>query len=416
MTSVHILTFGCSINQADSEVMAGLLKEAGFSIVPRDQADVLIINTCTVKTPTENRFRRILEEVKDSHHIIIAGCIPQTVPETLAGYSLVGTSQINHIVEAVEETINGNNVVMLTEEKNPRLNIPKIRKNPVVEIVPIASGCMGSCSYCITRKARGSLLSYDPDQIVSHIRRSVRQGVREVWLTAQDTGCYGKDIGSSLPELLRRVNDINGEFMIRLGMMNPDHLKDLIDDLLPIYDSRKMFKFIHIPVQSGNDEVLSRMRRKYSADDFLELAARVKERHKHMTIATDVICGFPGETEEQFGDTLDLIRKVRPDVVNISRYWDRPGTESSMMEDKVHGNENKERSRKMKSVFEWISFENNKKWRDWEGQVIVDEHGKDNSSVARNFAYKPVIIQEKQQLGSIHKVKVKTTTIYDLRA
>jgi threonylcarbamoyladenosine tRNA methylthiotransferase CDKAL1 len=205
---IFIKTFGCSLNQSDSELMAGLLKQADFEVIKNiEDADAIILNTCTVKGKTEKNFFRYLAEAKKlKKKIIVAGCIPQTDPEKLAGYPLIGTYAVNRIVEVVEETVHDNTIEILDKENNPRLNLPKIRKNPVIEIIPICAGCLGApCSYCKVKSARGNLLSYGKHEIIKQANRAVNEGVKEIWLTAQDTGCYGKDASSSLPELLREL-------------------------------------------------------------------------------------------------------------------------------------------------------------------------------------------------------------------
>ncbi len=418
MTKIHIRTYGCSLNQSDSEAMAGLLKKAGFGITDSIKgADVVIINTCTVKQPTENKFLNYLSKLKKiKRHIIIAGCLPQTTPEKVSGFSLVGPSNINHIVEVVEETLNNNQLVMLVKDDNPRLNLPKVRKNNLIEIIPISSGCLGSCSYCIVKRSRGDLVSYDPSAIASQAGKAIRDGVREIWLTAQDTGCYGKDIGKDLPFLLEKLLSISGNFMIRLGMMNPNYALEFFDKLMRCYSSKKLFKFIHLPVQSGNDEILKRMNRRYTVKDFEQLIRMIRKEHPDMTIATDVICGFPGEDEKQFNDTVELVKRTKPQALNISRYWERPNTPASKMERKLHPKYTKERSRLMNSAFDWIAYENNKRWIGWRGHVITDEYGKDNTTIARNFAYKQVVIPGKLKLGKVYDIKVTRITKHDLRA
>lgn len=419
MANIFIKTFGCSVNQADSETMAGILKQTDFAIVDDvDDAELVIINTCTVKGPTDTNFFKYLDEMKEKDKkIVVAGCIPQTQPETLEDVSMIGTSQIPNIAAVVEETLNGNTVTLIVEEKNERLNLPRIRRNPIVEIIPICSGCLGEpCSYCIVKKARGELVSYAKEAIIERARKAVVQGAKEVWITAQDTGAYGKDIGTNLVELLKALIEVRGNFRIRLGMANPNHVIEFLDELIEVYKSPKMFKFLHIPVQSGNNEILEKMKRKYTVEDFLKIVDRFRAKIPDITISTDIICGFPGETEEQSHDSLDLIRKVMPDVLNISKFWARPGTEAAEMNDQIAGLEIKKRSMILTEVFNNIGRIKNERWLDWEGEVMIDEPGKEGTMIGRNYAYKQVIVPGKHDLGEVVKVKVKKITSYDLRA
>ena len=421
MTKIYIKTYGCALNQSDSELMAGLLKESKFEIVndPED-AFVIIINTCTVKGKTETKFFNYLEKTKEKYpykKIIITGCIPQTDPGKLKGYSLLGTSQLTNIVQLVEETINDNPMAMLTKEQLPRLNLSKIRKNPAIEIIPISEGCLGSpCAYCKVKSARGSLRSYPKEEIVKQARNAIKDRIPEIWLTAQDTGCYGKDINSSLPELLKELIQLPGSFKIRLGMLNPNHLIEFLDELIEIYKSDKIFKFLHIPVQSGNNEILKAMKRKYTVEQFKEIIEKFRKAIPEITIATDIICGFPGETEQQFYDSLDLIKQIKPDVLNISRFWPRPKTKAAEMENQIHDNETKRRSALVADIFHNIARMQNERWLNWEGEILIDEKGKDETWTGRNFAYKPVVVKGNYRLGDIVDIKVNKVTTFDLRA
>jgi MiaB-like tRNA modifying enzyme len=420
MTRIYIETAGCSLNRSDSEVMAGLLKKAGFDIARNaEKADLVIMNTCTVKRPTEIKFWRRLAELRNlKKEVIIAGCIAQTSYDELKEFSLIGTTQINNIVSVVEETVNGNIVKLIAFEKNPRLNLPKISKNKIVEIVPISSGCLGEpCAYCKVKQARGELVSYDKEAIIKQISKAVLNGAKEIWITSQDNGCYGKDTGTSFPELLKDVLKIEGDFKIRLGMMNPNHVKEWTDEIAEILKNEKVFKFLHLPVQSGNNEILRLMRRKYTAEEFRDVVAKLRSKIPDITISTDIICGFPAETEEQFQDSIKLIREIKPDVLNISRFWPRPGTEAAQMEGQIHGNETKRRSTVIKEIFGIMASVNNeKKWTGWEGEILIDEKGKDGTFVGRNYAYRQVVVKGNVLLGDKVKVRVEKTTVHYLIA
>ncbi|MCK4588992.1 MAG: tRNA (N(6)-L-threonylcarbamoyladenosine(37)-C(2))-methylthiotransferase [Nanoarchaeota archaeon] len=415
---VCIKTAGCSLNFADSEQMAGLLKEAGFEIVNSlKNADLIILNTCTVKTPTENKFFNFLEKIKTLNKpIIVAGCIPQTDSKKLKGYPLIGTRQIDNIVQVVEETINDNIITALSVKDHPCLSPYRIRKNPIIEIIPICRGCLGNCTYCKVKLARGHLKSYKIEDIKKRFKLALRQGAKEIWLTAQDTGCYGLDIKTNLPTLLKELTQIPGNYKIRIGMMNPNHVLQFLDELIQIYKNEKIFKFLHLPVQSGNNEILKSMNRKYLAEDFRNIVKKFRQPLPEITLATDIIAGFPGETEKQFDNTLDIIKQTTPAVINISRFWPREKTKAAKMENQIHSKHTKERSRMLTHIYHNIARMQNERWLNWEGSVIVDEIGKDNSFVARNYAYKPVIVKGNYNLGETVKVKIKKVTSFDLRA
>ncbi len=196
---------------------------------------------------------------------------------------------------------------MLEKNSKPSLGLPKIPVNRIVGIVPINYGCLGSCSYCCVLFARGRLRSYRIDELVERIKCDLASGVKEVWLTSQDTACYGKDIAVSLADLLREVCRVEGEFFVRVGMMTPNYALEILDDLIQAYKDEKVFKFLHLPVQSGDDEVLRLMNRLYSVEDFRRIVNSFREKIPEITLATDVICGFPGESKEAFQQTVELI-------------------------------------------------------------------------------------------------------------
>jgi MiaB-like tRNA modifying enzyme len=418
MARIYIKSFGCSVNQSDAEVLAGILLKGGLNIVNSEEdAALIIVNTCCVKRPTEIKIMKYLDELKKlKKPVIVTGCIAQAMPEKVKEFSLLGTFQLHNIITVVEETLSGNIVHLVVKEKSPRLALPKIRKNDVIEIIPICSGCLGNpCSYCIVPQARGELVSYETEEILKHAKEALAEGAKEIWLTAQDTGCYGKERNDSLINLLKEVLSIKHKFYLRLGMINPNHAIEMLDELVKLYHHPNMFKFLHIPVQSGNDEILKKMKRKYSVEDFKTIVKRFKKALPELTISTDIICGFPTETKEQFQDSVKLVQELRPDVLNISRFWPRKGTEAEKMPQFTSA-ETKERSRHLTSVFDYISFENNKRWMGWIGEAIVDDHGKNNTFIARNFAYKQIILESSKDLfGELAQVQIDAITKYDLR-
>jgi threonylcarbamoyladenosine tRNA methylthiotransferase CDKAL1 len=416
MKKILIKTYGCSFNAADSENMSGLLEEAGYKLVTsEDDADLVIINSCTVKNNAETKFWRDVKNIKKPK--ILAGCVPQAEQDKkkFKDYSIIGTHQITNVVHVVEETLSGNIVQLLKNEHNPRLNIPKIRKNSIIEIIPINEGCLGNCSFCKTKFARGHLFSYDSDEIAKQARYALNDGAKEIWLTSQDTACYGYDIDTNIVHLLEKILEMKRDFKIRLGMGNPDYMPDYLDELIEIFRDDRMFKFIHVPLQAGSDKVLKDMKRGYTAKSFLDITNKFRKSVPDITIATDVICGYPGETDKDFEDTINLIKKTKPDVVNISRFWSRPGTiaaKQKQLQSKVI----KERGIELTKLFYKISEESNKKWLGWKGMIIIDEIGKNKTFVGRNYAYKPVVVKGNFKLGDTPLVEIVDTKIHDLRA
>ncbi|MBN2014019.1 MAG: tRNA (N(6)-L-threonylcarbamoyladenosine(37)-C(2))-methylthiotransferase [Candidatus Altiarchaeota archaeon] len=411
MTDVRIETYGCSMNKADSEAMMGLLEQAGFSF---GDSGILVINTCTVKTPTERKILRRLKELRGKK-VVVSGCLPAATPSVVGEFpefSFLGLN-VEDVVEAVKAVERGERFVRINTGEC-RLRLPKKRQNPVVEIIPVAQGCVGDCSYCITRLARGCLISYPPELIAANMKKALSENVKEVWLTAQDTGAYGLDIGESLPSLLKSVSAIEGVFRVRVGMMNPAHVLGFLDELVDAYDNEKIYKFLHLPLQSGDDRVLSDMNRNYSVRDFKEIVSRFREGFPELTLSTDVILGFPSEGEEAFKNTVKVIEEVKPEVLNISRFWVRPGTKAEEMK-QLPGRITKMRSRIVNEAFKRIGLEKNRGWVGWEGKVLVSEKTS-NGFCARNSSYKPIILQSGEDLlGRFVDVRITEATYYDLR-
>jgi len=408
MRKVYIESYGCSANHSDTEIMLGLLREKGFKIVNTPKiSNINIINTCVVKTPTENRMIfRVKELSKLNKPLIVAGCMPKVerrVIERINPHvSLIGPNSVEKIVHVVEETLEGKKVVFLGDSKKPKLCLPRVRKNPVIHICQISSGCLSACSFCIVKNARGSLLSYPPELIIKEIKKSLKEGCKEIWITSQDCGCWGKDINSSLPELLFLIDKIERNFFVRVGMMNPMHVKDMVDELIESFRSEKIFKFFHLPVQSGSNRILNRMNRNYSVNDFKRIVKRIKDEFPFSTISTDVIVGFPGERKIDFEKTVKLLKEIKPDVVNISKFGPRPGTLAASMK----GLPRKiidERTKYLTKIVERIKLKNNEKWLGWKGKVLVDEKGKKNM-MGRNLAYKPIVMRGR--IGTFKEVKI----------
>ena len=409
---VYVQSFGCPTNFADGEAIAGCLSKSGYDVVDRlKDADILVYNTCAVKTPTENRMIRILKKAPKDKKVVVAGCLPLINFGRLKKVGVdgvIGPSPGARIVDAIHKVERGEMVIDLCEGTKPSYGLPRIRRSDVIAILPVSYGCLGLCSYCCVRFARGKLRSYAVDEIKGRVMEDLRAGAKEIWLTSQDMGCYGKDIGVNLMCLLEEVASVEGKFHIRVGMMNPNHAIEVLDDLIDVYKNKKVYKFLHVPVQSGDDEVLKRMNRHYSVEDFRKVVFSFRDEIPDVTIATDIICGFPGEGEEAFRKSMDLVEEVKPDILNISMFFPRPRTQASGMR-QLPGWKVKERSRAISKLFREIRVEKNRSWLNWRGEVLIDERGKNGSWIGRNFAYKPIVVKSsKDLLGKFLTVQVKS--------
>jgi MiaB-like tRNA modifying enzyme len=413
---VFVKSFGCSTSFADGEVLAGCLAEAGYEAAKSaSTADVIVYNTCAVKGPTENRMIEILKRAPKNKRLIVAGCLPLInfgrLDREVQFDGVVGPAAGDRIVEVVEHVLKGERILALkgAVEAKPSLALPRVQLNPVISIIPICYGCLGSCAYCCVAFARGKLRSYLSQEIVERVKKDVMRGTREFWLTSQDTACYGRDLGTNLAELLDAICNIKGDFKIRVGMMTPDTVLGILEKLVQSFRSERVFKFLHLPVQSGDDRVLTNMRRFYHVENFKSIVRTFRTSFPELTLSTDIICGFPDESDEAFDETMQLIEEVRPDVVNVSKFFARPKTiAAEMSENRVSLEKIKLRSTKGALLAKKIAFENNQRWIGWIGEALTGEIGKVSGTfIGRNFAYKPIAIKSAENLlGKTLKVKV----------
>jgi MiaB-like tRNA modifying enzyme len=423
MHKVFFQTHGCSNNSAESEMMMGLLKEKGFQIDEKAaNAEIAVINVCTVKGEfTAIRKVKQFLDANKGKRLIVAGCLTpkliQQIREITEDASLINTHNIGKIVEVAEETLNGNVIEAVSYEKEKKYELARVRRNPVIGIIPILTGCNNDCAYCSVKLVKGRLESYPKESLVKEANCALQEGCKEIWITSQDNAAYGMENiwRSSLPELLKDILSIKKEFIVRIGMMNVKNLMPIADDMIKIFKNDNVFKFLHIPLQSGNDGILEKMKRNYTVNEFRELISTFRREIPDITIATDIIVGFPGEKEEQFSDSIDVIREIRPDVLNISRFIPREGTPAFGMKERVDSNEAKRRSKIMTDIFANMSAVLNERWLDWEGEILIDERGKEGSWIGRNYAYKQIVVKGNYELGLQIRVRVNKVTPYDLR-
>jgi len=416
MMRICISTVGCAHNLADSEAMAQFLTTAGFDVVFEDarDADVIVYNTCTVKNPTEDKFFTLL--AKQKKPVVLAGCIPQSQQHEawLNAYSAIGVDNLSSIVDAVRATLDNRVFHALSSSLTPpaRDFLPTKRRNPFIAIVPLLQGCLGNCTYCKTKSARGVLKSYAEESILKQIRLAKLAGVKEVWLVSEDNGAYGLDIGLSLPHLLRQLLPIGG-VKVRLGMLNPQYLFRYAHELADILSHDMFYKFLHVPLQSASDVVLRDMHRPYTIQQCKDALVVLRKKIPDMTFATDIICGYPTETDDDFLATMNFLREQEFAVLNISKFYPRPQTPAAKLP-LLSTKKVKERSRKLS---QWFALQNTN--RSYEGKtlsVLFTERGKYNSYVGRTDNYKQVIVfSEKNILGKKLNVRILSSTRDDIR-
>ena len=416
MARIFVEAYGCSASFADSEMISGLIVNGGHTLVDSSsESDLNVVVTCSVKDATANKMIHRIKSLK-SKPLIVAGCLPKAEKNTVEKFtenaSMLGPNSLGKTLQVIDSTLKGRKQIALEDSDLSKVGLPKIRLNPIVGIVEIASGCMSECTFCQTKLSKGDLSSYRLGDVVRQVQSEVKEGCKEVWLTSTDNGCYGFDIGTDLPTLINSVSEIPEDFMVRVGMMNPMYMPRIKEKLIESYENNKVFKFIHIPVQSGSDKVLHDMKRGHTVGTFREIVKKLKSRFGEFTISTDIIVGFPSETEEDFQKTVQLLDETEPDVVNLSRYSARPGTEAAEWE-QIDVAEVKHRSKVIFEQINKISINNNKKWIGWKGKVLFDEKT-DDGVKGRNYAYKPVFVQNKVDIGQSHIVEITDATVNTL--
>ncbi len=391
--------------------MRSALAGRGHAITTSEEdADAHVLVTCTVIEATERRMvRRMRELASYEKPLVVAGCMAAAqrdrVRATVPRAKLLPPRRWPEIVELLDAgTACG--------ERAVELETNSFGWND--SIVPIAQGCAGRCTYCITRVARGYVRSYPVEDVVVQVRRSVARGAREIKLTGQDTAAYGRDAGTDLSALLRAIDRIPGVFRVRVGMADPLTVLPIVDELVDAYESEKVFKFLHLPVQSGDDGILEAMRREYTVADFEAIVRAFRRAYPEITLSTDVIVGFPGETEEQFEATLDLVRRVRPDIVNVTRFSPRPGTPAGSFPGQIVGWRVKDRSRRITALRWAIAREVHETFVGRETDVLVTEPGKEGTVLGRTQEYRQVVLAEDLPIGEFIRVRIDQARAADL--
>ena len=361
----HISTFGCQMNFKDSEKLAGILEEIGYVETDTEQADFVLLNTCTVR---ENANQKVYGHLgilknykKKNPHMMIAlcGCMMQeelVVEKLKESYRFVdiifGTHNIYKLAELIQTRLESDRMVvdLWKDAKEIVEDLPSIRKYSFKAGVNIMFGCNNFCSYCIVPYVRGRERSREPEDIIHEIEEMVAEGVVEVMLLGQNVNSYGKTLEHpiSFAELLERVEQVPGLKRIRFMTSHP---KDLSDDLIQVMaKSEKICKHMHLPVQSGSSRLLEKMNRRYTKEHYLELVRKLRAAIPDISLTTDIIVGFPGETEEDFEETLDVVRQAEYDSAYTFIYSKRTGTPAAAMENQVPEEVVKERFRRLLNV------------------------------------------------------------------
>ena len=386
--TANITTFGCQMNARDSEKLSGILREAGYVETESEDADFVIYNTCTVR---ENANLRVYGRLGVLHgykkknpnmKIALCGCMMQeaTVVEKLQkSYRFVdlifGTHNIFKFAELLAMTLESDRMIIDIWKDTDQIveDLPNERKYAFKSGVNIMFGCNNFCSYCIVPYVRGRERSREAKDIVREIEALVKDGVVEVMLLGQNVNSYGKNLEQPMTfaELLKEIEQIDGLERIRFMTSHP---KDLSDDLIEVMaNSKKICPHLHLPLQSGSSRILKAMNRRYDKEKYLALAKKIRERMPDIALTTDIIVGFPGETEEDFQETLDVVRQVRYDSAFTFIYSKRTGTPAAVMEDQIPEDVVKDRFDRLLKEVQTISKEMAERFTGNEETVLVEE-------------------------------------------
>ena len=426
----HITTFGCQMNEHDSEVIDGLLTERGFSSVKeRKDASIVIINTCSVRDNADKRFFGTLGQLKKrkesdpSFIVCVCGCMmqQQSVVDTIkAKYPWVdvifGTNSIHHIPELIEKVaIEKEKVVDIIENTEEVVEgLPAKRLFDHKALVNIMFGCNNFCTYCIVPYTRGREKSRAPEAIVAEVKGLVADGAKEIMLLGQNVNSYDGN-GTSFAELLKMLNDVDGLERIRFMTSNPKDLSDELIEAFAVCD--KLCRNLHLPIQSGSNRVLKRMNRKYTREDYLKLIEKLRKTVPDITLSTDIIVGFPGETNEDFEETLSIVKEVEYDSAFTFIYSIRKGTPAEKFEDQIEESEKHRRFDLLVNAVNEISEKKNKAYQDRVEKVLVDGVSKNDKSTltGRTDGFKLVNFAGKKELiGSIVDVKITDAKTFSL--
>lgn len=424
---VSITTFGCQMNEHDSEIILGLLSEKGYEeVAERKDADVVIINTCSVRENADNRFFGTLGQLKKLKEnnpnfiVCVCGCMMQqqhVIDELKSKYSwvdiVVGTHNVHKIPNFIDNIAveKRKQIEVLPEATEMIEDLPSKRLYPEKALVNIMYGCNNFCTYCIVPYTRGRERSRSPEAILVEIKKLVAEGVKEVMLLGQNVNSYkgvmedGKHC--SFPALIRMINDIDGLERIRFMTSHP---KDMSDELIEAYrDCDKLCKYVHLPVQSGSNNVLKRMNRRYTREDYLLLVEKLRAAVPEITISTDIIVGFPGESEEDFEGTLDLVKAVEYDSAFTFLYSIRKDTPAEKFEEQVPEDVKHERFNRLVDAINDIALEKNKKYVGKTEKILVESISKNNKAAVcgRTDGFKLVNVPgDESLLGKIVEVEI----------
>lgn len=427
-----VLTYGCAMNVNESAKVKNILEKAGYEIIDDiNNSDVVLLNTCTIREGAANKVWGRLGELKNikkkNKNLIIGviGCLAQEEKEEIVKKVrhvdiVMGNQNIHKIPEIIKKIENHEEKYIVLVDNENELP-PRLDANFDSEFsatINIIYGCNNFCTYCIVPYVRGRERSVPLEEVLEEVKSYVDKGYKEITLLGQNVNSYGNDLqdGNSFAYLLERVSQIEGEFIIRFMSPHPRDFTDAVIDVIAKED--KISKHIHLPIQSGSTNILKKMNRGYSKDDYLALVEKMRSKIENVAFTTDIIVGFPGETEEDFLDTLDVVNKVSFENAYMFMYSIRSGTAAGKMENQVDDKIKNERLQRLISDQKFLSEKESNKYKDKKIKVLVEGPSAKNPEMfsGRTGTNKIVLFEgKKEDVGKFKEIKInetKTWTLY----
>jgi threonylcarbamoyladenosine tRNA methylthiotransferase CDKAL1 len=424
---IYAESYGCTMNRSEAGEFMRAARESGHTVTSNpSKASVALLATCVVIESTERKMLKRLRALHDAGlSVVMMGCMGATrgekAREVCPGVVIAPPGDIKAALALLENLDRPARPISKkagTPLKPPRLvaaaRQPFCTKGDVIFPVPISSGCRGTCSYCITKLARGDIQSRTVRAIREEVKRALAAGAKEIQLCAQDSAAFGIDRGERLPDLVRSIASSEGNFMVRVGMMNPSMLAPILKETIEAFGHPKVYKFLHLPVQSGADTMLKAMGRRYTEIEWERQIAKFRKKYPDLTLSTDVIVGFPGEADEAHRATIAMLKRVKPDIVNVTRFSPRPGTLAFNMKGDPPGAAVKARSRELTELRFIIALSINKRQIGKHYRVLTTERGKGETTLSRTTTYKQVIIKDRLPLGRFVGVEIVGATRINL--
>ncbi len=393
--SIWFEGYGCTANQGETFEMKEHAHHLGHEIASSsDSAETVVLGTCTVIESTQNKMERRISDLMDQgKQVIVSGCM------ATADAKILGSK----FPEA--PLVSPGDIVGLGDLIGRGGCKPEKQDSPLAAILPISSGCLGRCTYCATLRARGRVTSRSVNDIFFKAQYAVDSGSKELLLTSQDNGAFGADSDSSLELLLGELSHLEGDFRLRIGMLNPMLVSGRSDSMAKAWGDSRTYKFMHLPIQSGSQKMLDAMLRDHTLEDFWEVVETFRSYYPEMMITTDIITGFPGETDEDHQSTIALLKRLVPDLVNITRFSPRQGTPAAGYK-RLNGKIVKSRSIELTSLRKKLASQSFGRFVGRKTKVLAVENQKLGSTLCRDDNYRPIIIKEDLSLGEFYDIEI----------